>query len=63
MTVGFSDGEQETAHVYTLPSLAEVVLVTLGTREDNLARVQEAYAAWGWRLVGRVLVPVEEIAE
>ena len=54
MSVSFSCSCPLTAHIYFTVEgdPAGIVLVTLGGREENLQRVQNAYAALGWRLVG-----------
>ena len=53
-----ANGKKSTAHVY-LPAPrgnTDIVLVTLGVREENLARVEAAYADIGLKLVGKDLV-------
>ena len=47
-----------TAHVYfsVLLFVKGVILLTFGTREENLARIEDAYAAVGWKLVDEQMV-------
>ena len=58
MAVRASNGWREVAHVYVeVPGMPrDAVLVTLGDRDENLARVEEAYRALGWKLLGSELV-------
>lgn len=49
-----SDGVRKTAHVClsATGSKWSIVLLMLGTCEDNLARLDAEYVALGWKLVG-----------
>ena len=52
ITVTFSGGHAGVAHVYVAVGgdMKDTVLVTLGDREENLERVEVAYADWNGSL-------------
>ena len=62
--MGFSSGRTSTAHIYfTVPFPRDVVLVTFGDRDKNLARVEAMYGAIGWKLVGKEMVQTGQIVD
>lgn len=54
VSVKFSCGHTDVAPVYFTAdgNPRGIAPVTLGEREENLARIQDSYAALGWKLVG-----------
>ena len=50
----FSCGRTDVAPVYFTAdgNPRGIVPVTLGEREENLARIQDSYVVLGWKLVG-----------